>query len=286
MDSFLQLGAGDLALVSHSAQLRSSGKMDRMFHLSANAGCRAESVSDLQAYPGDQLTLAATNKRSPGSFHYWISAVLALALIPFLKKLNLPVSFDWVTLGSAYWLVLAAQSIFVATLLCLIGFPAEESFRPAIRRLQQNKVRIAFWLVYFLILFWQLTWVKALILTIDTIAILEFRERLKPGTLGKALLAVFLPACYLFVGFLVVFAYNDIILSVSFYGAADPTFSAMDKWLLHGASVSFDLPLGSASFQFLFSDFCNSFISECLLRLGLHCCSQACITGDFVGCGS
>ena len=35
-----------------------------------------------------------------------------------------------------------------------------------------------------------------------------------------------------------VFAYNDIILSVSFYGAADPTFSAMDKWLLHGASVS------------------------------------------------
>ena len=144
-------------------------------------------------------------------------------------------------MGNSRFRILActpAQSIFVATLLCLIGFPAEESFRPAIRRLQQNKVRIAFWLVYFLILFWQLTWVKALVLTVDTIAILDLRERLKSGDLRKTLLAVFAPACYLFAGFLLIFAYNDIILSVRFYGTADTTFNAMDKWLLHGATVS------------------------------------------------
>ncbi|MGA9040920.1 MAG: phosphatase PAP2 family protein [Terriglobales bacterium] len=184
------------------------------------------------------MTPASRAKMSFGNIHYAISVLLALALIPLLKRFHLPVSFDWAKLASTFWLVLTAQSIFVAAFLCFVGFPTQEVLRPTIQRWRKNKVLIVVWLAYFLILFWQLTWVKALILTIDTIAILEFRERLKPGTLGKALLAVFLPACYLFVGFLVVFAYNDIILSVSFYGAADPTFSAMDKWLLHGASVS------------------------------------------------
>ena len=184
------------------------------------------------------MTLPSRAKMSLGDLHYGISTLLALALIPFLRRLNLPVNFDWVKLASTYWLVLAAQSIFVATLLCLIGFPAQESFRPTIQRWRKNKVLIVFWLAYFLILFWQLTGVKAFILTVDTIAILEFRERLKPKALQKALLAVFVPAGYLFAGFLLVFAYNDIILSVRFFGAADATFNAMDKWLFHGASVS------------------------------------------------
>jgi PAP2 superfamily len=170
--------------------------------------------------------------------HYAISALLALALIPLLVKLNLPVDFDWAKLASAYWLVLTAQSIFVSTLLYLIGSPARETWVPAIQRLRQNKARIVFWLVYFVILFWQLTWVKALVLTVDTIAILELRERLKPRDYRKALWAVFLPAGYLFAGFLLVFAYNDIILSVRFFGTADAMFNAMDKWLLRGAGVS------------------------------------------------
>jgi hypothetical protein len=170
--------------------------------------------------------------------HYAISALLALALIPLLVKLNLPVDFDWAKLASAYWLVLAAQSIFVSTLLYLIGSPARETWVPAIQPLRQNKARIVFWLVYFVILFWQLTWVKALVLTVDTIAILELRERLKPRDYRKALWAVFLPAGYLFAGFLLVFAYNDIILSVRFFGTADAMFNAMDKWLLRGAGVS------------------------------------------------
>jgi hypothetical protein len=170
--------------------------------------------------------------------HYAISALLALALIPLLVKLNLPVDFDWAKLASAYWLVLTAQSIFVSTLLYLIGSPARETWVPAIQPLRQNKARIVFWLVYFVILFWQLTWVKALVLTVDTIAILELRERLKPRDYRKALWAVFLPAGYLFAGFLLVFAYNDIILSVRFFGTADAMFNAMDKWLLRGAGVS------------------------------------------------
>ena len=78
----------------------------------------------------------------------------------------------------------------------------------------------------------------ALIVTVDAVAILEFFRRLKPPDLRKAAGSVLLPALYLFFGFLLVFAYNDIILSVRFFGATDATLFMMDQWLLHGFSVS------------------------------------------------
>jgi hypothetical protein len=78
---------------------------------------------------------------------------------------------------------------------------------------------------------------KAVILTADTLAILEFRERRKSELLPTAI-ALLLPALYLFAGFLLLFAYNDIIVSVRFNFSYDPFFSAMDKRLLLGGSVS------------------------------------------------
>lgn len=169
--------------------------------------------------------------------HYWVSALLGIALIPLLRQFNLPVEFDWLKLGSAYWLVLTAQSIFVATLLSLFVCVPKLPFSP-LHLLRREAARVLLVTVYFLILWWALTWVKAFILTVDTIALLEFFRRLKPGDRRKVTGAVLLPALYLFVGFLLVFAYNDVILSVRFFGTTDAAFNAMDKWLLHGVSVS------------------------------------------------
>jgi len=184
------------------------------------------------------MTISSHGKRWTGKFHYWISAVLAVVAIPLLRKLNLPVNFDWVLLGSAYWLVLAAQSIFVTTLLYLIGFAPALTLDALVKRIQRDKLRIALALVFFLILFWAFTWLKALVLTVDAVAVLEFRERLKPPARREAALAVLIPAIYLFCGFLLVFTYNDIIVSLRFYGATDKAFNAMDMWLLRGTSVS------------------------------------------------
>lgn len=183
------------------------------------------------------MTIFARAKRWPEDFHYWASALLALALVPLLRKLNLPVSFNWANLASAYWLVLAAQSIFVATLLYLIGAAPATGLSTFLQRIRQDKMRIAFVLTFFLILFWQFTWLKALILTVDAIAVLELRARWDPSR-RTAALSVLLAAIYLFAGFLLIFAYNDIIVSARFYGTTDLAFNAMDKWLLRGASVS------------------------------------------------
>jgi PAP2 superfamily protein len=184
------------------------------------------------------MTILSHGRRWPGDLHYWASALLALALVPLLRELNLPVSFDWLRLGSAYWLVLAAQSIFVAALLYLIGIAPATILSQLRLRIRREKIRFGLALTFFLVLLWAFTWLKALVLTVDAVALLEFRERLKPAARRETLLSILAPAVYLFAGFLLVFAYNDVIASLRFYGATDTAFNAMDKWLLRGYSVS------------------------------------------------
>ena len=173
----------------------------------------------------------------PRHWHYWISLLLSIVLIPVLRRLRIPVNFDWIGLGVAYWLVLAAQSIFVAAVLCLIGLPIQAIVQPLVERYRREPIRIVLVLLYFLVLGWSLTWMKALIVAADTIAILEFRER-KLHKPRQAAAAILLPALYLFGGFLLVFAYNDIIASVHFSFTYDEAFNAMDRWILHGRSIS------------------------------------------------
>jgi len=171
-------------------------------------------------------------------WHYWTSLLMGLALVPVLRSQHLPLRFDWVTLGIAYWFVLAAQSIFVAVLLCLIGLRREQILGPLVTRYGQNRLRIVALLIYFALLVWATTWMKALILSVDTVALLELLDRQKGQRLRRAAAAVFMPAAYLFFGFLMVLAYNCAIVSVRFNFATDPDLAAIDRWLLHGHSVS------------------------------------------------
>src|ERR1700722_1587809 len=113
------------------------------------------------------MTIRPDDKRWPTELHYWAGALLALAVIPFLKRLDLPVKVDWANLASAYWLVLAAQSIFVAALLCVIGFGPATTLGPLLERMRRNQLRLALWLTFFLILYWAFSGYKAIRLTAD-----------------------------------------------------------------------------------------------------------------------
>jgi hypothetical protein len=172
------------------------------------------------------------------SWHYWTSLLMGVALVPVLRSQHLPIRFDWITLGIAYWFFLAAQSIFVAVMLCLIGLPHKEFVDPFLRRCRQNRFRIMALIVYFVVLVWATNWVKALVLSIDTIALLELRDRRNGQIFRRTAAAVLTPAAYLFFGFLMVLAYNCAIVSVRFNFATDPALAAIDRWLLHGHSVS------------------------------------------------
>lgn len=174
----------------------------------------------------------------PRYWHYWISLGLALALIPVLRSEHLPLKFDWITLGSAYWLVLAAQSIFVAAILCVIGLPREQALQPFLASYRQSPLRIVPVLLYFGVLVWFASGLKALVLTVDAVALLELLRRQKALRSRADIVAVLLPAAYLFFGFLMVLAYNSAIVSVRFNFATDPALAAIDRWMLRGHSVS------------------------------------------------
>ncbi len=174
----------------------------------------------------------------PRYWHYSVGVLLSAALIPILWVLHLPLRFDFKALGIAYWFVLSTQSILVAAALGLIGLPGKTFLAPLLERYQREPIRIVLLLLYFGVLAWAFSWVKALVLTVDTIALVEFRESWSVSELRRDAAAVLSPALYLFAGFLLVLAYNCIIVSVRFNFAYDPAFNAMDKWILHGWSVS------------------------------------------------
>jgi hypothetical protein len=169
--------------------------------------------------------------------HYWLSGLLAVALIPALKRLGLPVGFDWGRLIVSYWLVLAAQSVCLAVLLLFADSPARV-FRCFWQRLRRNRLLIVLVVIYFVVLALTLSWFKATVLTVDTLALLEFRDRTTSATRRSVVYSVLVSALYLFAGFLLVFAYNDVILSLRFFGSADVALNSVDEWLLRGWSVS------------------------------------------------
>jgi hypothetical protein len=171
------------------------------------------------------------------SIHYWVTTLLILGLVPLLKRFNLPVNFNWAVLG-AFYLLLSMQAIFLAVLLCLLGFEREKTFGPTLRRFKDQKLRILPVISFLLVLCMVLPWRIALVLTVDTVALLEFFHRIPPGAGRIGIRSVALPALYLLIGWVLVFAYNDIIVSARFFAAKDAAFNSIDMWLLRGVSVS------------------------------------------------
>jgi len=145
--------------------------------------------------------------------------------------------FDWLGLAHQYWVLLAERAIFAAVILCLTGFP-RTVWMPAFQRTWREKPRIVFLGLLFSGLWWTFGWVHGLVLTVDTVAILEFRERLRSQSSWRATADVLIPAFYLFCGLLLVSAYNDIIVSCRFFAVADAMFNSMDQWLLGGLTVA------------------------------------------------
>jgi len=173
-----------------------------------------------------------------GKIHYWVTALLALAVIPLLIRFHLPTRFDWIGLAIAYWLSLATKALFMATFFALIGFSPARTVAPLLERLRREKIRILLLVVYVAVLVWALPVSVAVVLSVDTVVLLELYQRIKLQGLLRTARAVLPPALYLFCGLLLVSAYNDIVLSVRFFAAYDAALNSIDKFLFFGFSVS------------------------------------------------
>jgi hypothetical protein len=170
------------------------------------------------------------------NFHYWVSLLLLAALAPVLHSQHLPLKFDWIVLSEAFWLVLAAQSIFVAVVLALIEAPSQ-IVSPLMARYRRSWLHLSAAVVYFVILAWATNIPTSLILTVDTVALLELYDRTRSRDLSRMAAAVLVPAAYLFVGFLMVLAYNCAIVAARYNFSTDLALAAVDRWMLHGHAV-------------------------------------------------
>lgn len=172
------------------------------------------------------------------NLHYWVTGALTLAAVPLLRKFGLPLRVEWFDMGRLYWFVVGSQSIFAAGILCVIGFSSKQTLYPLLLRIRAEKLRLILILTYALILWWAFNWFKSLIFTVDTVVLLEFYERFRARGLRRAASVVALPALYLFFGFVLIAAYNLVIVSSRFFAAYDTFFYQVDLWLMRGISVS------------------------------------------------
>jgi hypothetical protein len=116
--------------------------------------------------------------------------------------------------------------------------PRKEVLEPLLGRYRKDPLRIVPLLLFSAVVLWITHWLRALVLTVDAVALLELCNRRTPKGLRQAAFAVLTPAAYLFFGFLMVLAYNNVIVSVRYNFATDPALAAIDRWLLDGRSVS------------------------------------------------
>lgn len=175
-------------------------------------------------------------------FHWLFTTVLATCLIPAFFYLNLPLNFEWNTYLTIFSAI-GLQTIPLLIALYLIGFPLRETFGPLWSHYSNQKPRLIIIAAFAVMMAWEFGVFISALLTVFTVILLEIVDRTK-GSLQvvagwmKAASALCGPAAYLFAGFMLVFAYNDIIAASRFTAAYDPVFQRMDAWILGGTSIS------------------------------------------------
>jgi hypothetical protein len=135
------------------------------------------------------------------NFHWAMSLFLTLALIPAFRIAELPWRFEWHRYLVDFWLAVALESLALVAMIYVLLYPIEF-----------------------------LRWINHPPKTAD------FQTQVR-GT-GNVIASILLPTLYLFLGFLLVFCYNDVIASLRFTGAADLALNRIDSWLLGGNTVS------------------------------------------------
>jgi hypothetical protein len=171
--------------------------------------------------------------------HWLLSGLLIIGLIPLFIILSLPLRFAWRTfVGSFFGFTL--QSVLLGIVLVIVGFPAREILGPLVSRYAAQKARLPALSAFALLMIWEFGPTSGLVLTVLTVALLELFDRSAgdPKTLSVWFRALAIPGAYLFVGLVLVFAYNDVVAAARFTGAYDAFLWKMDSWLLLKSSVA------------------------------------------------
>lgn len=172
--------------------------------------------------------------------HWALTLLVLMALIPALKSVHLPVSLNWGRLVRLYWIGFALRSVFAAAVLACIGLPASATVLPVWAHFARQKTRLLIFVPFVFWAFWQLSFFLGLVWICLALVATELLDRSyeNPKAVSKSIKQLMAPALYLFIGLILVFAYNDIIVAAEKPAAYDWLFLRLDSYLLHGRTIS------------------------------------------------
>lgn len=168
---------------------------------------------------------------SRNRLHFVATLTLLVAGLPLTRAARLEVAGPSALLKLIP--AIAAQGISLGALLFLIQYP-----KKVVAKLKGGDRRRYFFIVPVLVLFFFLySPTNAAFFSIGAVAIAEYVS-FRPSHLSNRIVSFLLAASYFLFGFGLVYEFNDIIASFRFYGAYDPVFLRVDRWILLGGSVS------------------------------------------------
>lgn len=162
-------------------------------------------------------------------------AALWLLTYPVFKLARLPYAFDFVALTTAYW-IMPVGAVFVAILLGILGLPFSVTVQPFLNRLRAHKLLGFFLLFIAILLCWVLGAGIGTVVFVDSLGIAELSQRYEEQ-FGSKVLDLLVPAAYLFLGLIAVFAFNHAIVGIRYGGMEDAALNNLDSQIF-GVNVS------------------------------------------------
>jgi hypothetical protein len=173
-------------------------------------------------------------------FHWAATFALGVLVVPLFILLRLPLAVEWSRLLTIYWIGLSLHSVALATLLVIIGFPLRDTLAPVWAHYKAQKARFALLAGFTAIMFWEFGFMSGLVLLVLASVLAEIVDRTRGDltAIGRFSAPLLVPSVYLFLGLVMVFAYNDVIATVRRPSAYDWLYLKSDAYLLLGSSVS------------------------------------------------
>ena len=146
-------------------------------------------------------------------FHWIATCLFAALVVPLFFAAKLPLSVNWPRLLSIFWVGLSLHSVAFAVLLMVIGFPIHQTLGPVWTHYKAQKPRLVFFVIFAIIMILQFGLLSGFVLIVLAVVLGELVDRTRGdlNAIVNLIKPLLVPSVYLFLGLVMVFAYNDLI---------------------------------------------------------------------------
>jgi PAP2 superfamily protein len=180
---------------------------------------------------------STTNPKTVLQVHWPVSLAALFVLVAYITLAEIPTTINWTTFAMMFWTGLTLRAIFAAAILYVIQYPAV-----AKRCWSRYREQPGRFVVIGGIFIWLTAWQGiggGILNTVSAVAVAEFFDvrKFEFDRVSESIREIVAPSIYFFLGLMLVFTYNDVIITISarFF---DNALLKIDSYFLAGYSVS------------------------------------------------